>query len=375
MTSRFSPVITDNFRLSYLQVTKTTFVTTKKEIFMQENGRSRKWFCRVTKTNNTQNGLYEYDFDDLYKTLCSKYTYVLFALHDKDQNNIHAHIIIQNKQAIRFNTLKNLLPYGDIQKQRGSNKECYEYCLHIDEKSKGKEKDIYDESCMRTNIQNIDEWKKLENEQGFRTDIADMLEYIRAGHSEDDFIKEYPSQYVRYGNRIREFYQKCLRERYSNTFRQLHITYIYGSTGVGKTRYVMEKHGYDKVYRVTNYGNGAFDNYNSQDVILFDEFRSSIKIAEMLTYLDGYPVDLHCRYANKPAVFTKVYIISNIPLYDQYKDVQKNEPQTYDAFCRRINVVYNFDVSKTDEIPLFIASQKPLDKLTAINIDKDELPF
>lgn len=342
---------------------------------MAENSRSRKWFCRVTKINNTQNGLYEYNFDELYEKLCNKYNSVLFAVHDKDSNNIHAHIVIQHKTQIRFDTLKKLMPYGDIQKQRGSNKECYEYCLHIDEKSKGKEKDIYDESCIKTNIENIDEWKKIENEQGARNDLAEMLAFIKAGHTEDDFINEFPNQYVRYGNRIREFFSKCLRDKYSTIFRHLHITYIYGSTGVGKTRYVMEKYGYDKVYRVTNYGNGAFDNYNNQEVILFDEFRSSIKIAEMLTYLDGYPVDLHCRYANKPAVFTKVYIISNIPLYDQYKDVQKNEPQTYDAFCRRINVVYNFDKSQTDEIPMFLATQRPIEKVIQVQVNKDELPF
>lgn len=33
---------------------------------MPKKDSCRKWFCRVTKINNTQNGVYEYNFDDLY---------------------------------------------------------------------------------------------------------------------------------------------------------------------------------------------------------------------------------------------------------------------------------------------------------------------
>ena len=55
----------------------------------------------------------------------------------------------------------------------------------------------------------------------------------------------------------------------------------------------------------------------------------------MLVYLDGYPVNLPCRYSDKPALYTKVYIISNISLEKQYVEVQKYEPETYKAFLRR----------------------------------------
>jgi len=330
--------------------------------------RNRKWFCRVTKKNNTQNGLYEYDFDDLYKTLCDKYDNILFALHDKDLENIHCHIVIQNKTQIKFDTLKKLIPYGDIEKQRGSNKECYDYCLHIDEKSKETEKDTYDESCLKTNIDNIEVWKMLGNASGSRSDLVEIFTMIKNGASDFEIMSKYPSQFIMYGKAISQARQSFLREAHGNDFRQLQVTYIFGSTGVGKTRSVMEKYGYKNVYRVTDYGTGAFDGYNGQDVILFDEFRSSIKISNMLTYLDGYPVELPCRFANKPALFTKVYIISNIPLYAQYELVQKNEPKTYDAFCRRINEVYDFDTSKDKPLNILLATLKPLTSSSAVNI-------
>lgn len=306
----------------------------------------RKYFCRVSNINNTTSGLYEYNFTDLYNKLCDKYDTVLFALHDKDENNIHCHIIIQNKNQIRFDTLKNLIPFGDIEKQRGSNKECYEYCLHIDKKSKETEKDEYDDSCIKTNIEDIETWKKLDKGLGARNDLTKIVEDLKNGASPTEIRDNYPSQYIRYSTSIQKIKQEVVKEEFSKVFRKLQITYIFGSTGVGKTRYVMEKFGYENVYRISSYGRSAFDGYDNQDVILFDEFRSSIPIAQMLMYLDGYPLALPCRYQDKQAVFTKVYIVSNIPLSKQYTDTQNQEPATYQAFCRRISEIYDFDKSK-----------------------------
>lgn len=88
------------------------------------------------------------------------------------------------------------------------------------------------------------------------------------------------------------------------------MVYISGATGTGKTRGVLEKNGYSNVYRVTDYLH-PFDSYNGQPVIAFDEFRSSLRIKEMLLFCDIYPIELPSRYTNKYACYNKVYIISN----------------------------------------------------------------
>ena len=88
------------------------------------------------------------------------------------------------------------------------------------------------------------------------------------------------------------------------------MVYISGATGTGKTRGVLEKNGYANVYRVTDYLH-PFDSYNGQPVIAFDEFRSSLRIKEMLLFCDIYPIELPSRYTNKYACYNKVYIISN----------------------------------------------------------------
>lgn len=103
----------------------------------------------------------------------------------------------------------------------------------------------------------------------------------------------------------------------------------------------MERYGYENVFRVTDYLH-PFDNYKGQDVVVFEEFRSSLRIGDMLNYLDGYPLELPCRYANKYACFTKVYIISNLPLSQQYSQLQIENYESYRAFLRRISGVQHY---------------------------------
>lgn len=67
----------------------------------------------------------------------------------------------------------------------------------------------------------------------------------------------------------------------------------------------------------------------------------------MLNYLDIYPLELPCRYMNKVACFNKVYITSNIDLDMQYRAIQKESPETWRAFLRRIHkVMYFEDINK-----------------------------
>lgn len=107
--------------------------------------------------------------------------------------------------------------------------------------------------------------------------------------------------------------------------------------------------GYRNVYRISDYTH-PFDRYGQEPVLCLDEFRSSLLIGDMLDYLDGYPLALPARYANRQACYETVYIISNIDLSKQYPTVQMNELATWKAFLRRIHhvVEYYDDGSSVD---------------------------
>ena len=90
---------------------------------------------------------------------------------------------------------------------------------------------------------------------------------------------------------------------------------------------------------MTNY-QPPFDGYKGEPVIVFNEFRSNLPLGDMLNYLDGYPLMLPSRYADKVACYTEVYLVSNIPLEKQYPNVQQEEPESWNAFKRRIHHCY-----------------------------------
>lgn len=90
-----------------------------------------------------------------------------------------------------------------------------------------------------------------------------------------------------------------------------------------------------------------FDRYAQEPVLCLDEFRSSLPIGDMLNYLDGYPISLPARYANRVACYETVYIVSNIDLKKQYSIVQISEPKTWHAFLRRIHSVKEFRANGT----------------------------
>lgn len=173
--------------------------------------------------------------------------------------------------------------------------------------------------------------------QGKRTDIDLLYDMVKNGLSNYEILEENP-KYMLHLDRIEKARKTCLEEQYKNVWRNLEVTYIWGATGAGKTRGVKEQYGYANVYTVTDYAH-PFDGYSGQDVILFEEFRSSVRIGDMLQYLDGYPIELPCRYANKIACFTKVFFCTNTDLRYQYRDIKEDCPETWAAFVRRIHKV------------------------------------
>ena len=188
----------------------------------------------------------------------------------------------------------------------------------------------------------FEEFGELPDERSARQKQSEaVLEMIKDGKSNADIINAFPSE-MNHIQHLEATRQALLNEEYKNKRRDVEVLYLWGGTGVGKTRFVMDSYGYENVYRISDYEH-PFDEYAGQDVMVFEEFRSSLKISKMLIYLDGYPFSLPCRYNNKIACYTKVFIVSNIPLEEQYPEVQRNEPETWNAFRRRIGGVVKAD--------------------------------
>jgi len=252
----------------------------------------------------------------------------------------HTHVYVVFKNCVMFETMLKRFYGVHIDPANGKHQENRDYVR--------KEGKWLDDAKHETNIpETFEEWGELPPDRSSRELQAEqIMQMIRDGMSNAEILAECPSAYNKIPH-IEQTRQTLLAERYKDEWRQLEVTYLWGDTAAGKTRSVMEKYGYSAVYRVTDYSH-PFDGYKGQDVIIFEEFRSSLSIGDMLNYLDGYPLELPCRYANKVACYTKVYMISNIPLEQQYRNVQVDNPETWNAFRRRIKLVQHM----TNDFPL-----------------------
>lgn len=251
----------------------------------------------------------------------------------------HIHIFMYADAFIRKSSFKDNFPNVHYESCRGSCLDNRNYLFKMG-KWELTEK-------VKERIEGMQfEYGELPKErQGRRTDLNALYEYIKEGKTNAEIYAISPA-YMKYANSLDRIRQDIIRERSKTQWRDVEVTYIWGASGTGKTRTIMESHGYENVYRTTDYSH-PFDGYICQEVLDLEEFRSDLRISDMLQILDGYPVELGARYANKQACFTKAYITTNIDLWDQYKNKQEDDWETFKAFIRRIKKVKVYH-SKTD---------------------------
>lgn len=302
---------------------------------MSDN-RSRKWL--ITINNPKEHGLNH----RIISVLLTGMSILYYCMCDEtgEEGTYHTHLFLHFKNPVSFSKLKSLFPSAHIDKAYGTPQENRDYV-----RKEGKY--LNSEKKTTNHIDTFEEQGELQEEkQGKRSDIEDILHMIKEGCSELEIIEKHP--HFMNNPSAYDKVRKLLQKEEANQYRHVEVTYIYGETGAGKTKYATDIcGGYGGYYRVTDYQH-PFDDYDGQDTIVFDEFRSDLSISSMLNYLDGHPVDLPCRYHNKMAMWTRVFIISNIPLYAQYKG-EYIDTSTKRAFERRINSVLHFRTGQPPE--------------------------
>lgn len=323
----------------------TSVACSKERVIDMENDlhgiQGRKW--QLTINNPLEKG---YTHEAIKRNVISWKSLRYYCMSDEVAKTHHTHVYLLFQSPVRFTTIKRLFPEAHIEKAYGSSAQNRDYVFKEGEKwAKDKKKE--------TNLPDThEEWGILpEERQGERNDLSTLYELISEGKSNYDILEEQP-EFINQIERMDKVRQIIQEESYKEVFRKLEVAYLFGDTGSGKTRSIMEQYGYANVFRVTNYKH-PFDMYKGQDVIAFEEFQGSIPINQMLIYLDGYPVMLPCRYSDKVACYTKAYILSNIDLKEQYPDIQQYNPETWKAFLRRIHKVQVFQNGTQKEYRLF----------------------
>lgn len=280
--------------------------------------------------------------ESIKKTLIENFTTLeFFCMADEiggETNTYHIHLFIFFTSRVRFSTVKKRFPEAHIDAvTRGTTKDIIDYI-----KKQGKWRDT---EKSETSVKGTyEEWGTLPPDKGVRNDLADLYQMILEGMTNAEIIAE-NQDYILLLDKLDKVRTTVLTEEYKNKRRlDLEVVYISGHSGAGKTRSVLDEFGDANVYRTSDYKN-PFDGYACQPVLLLDEFRSQLKISSLLDYLDIYPIELPARYANKYACYSKVFIVSNWALEDQYCALKHEDPESLQALYRRIHKVKIFDKS------------------------------
>ena len=263
-------------------------------------------------------------------------TLVYLCMADEQGSQFHTHIFVVFASRVRFSMVKRYFPEAHVEKCRGSVSDNVNYVRKTGkwENDISKQEKKIDGTFEEYGTQPPDS-------KGKRQDMSELYQMVMDNMTNAEILAQ-NQDYILQIEKIDKVRTTVLTEKYKDTVRlDLEVIYISGATGTGKTRSVLEENGYSNVYRITDYLH-PFDSYSGQPVIAFDEFRSSLRIKEMLMYCDIYPIELPCRYTNKYACYHKVYIISNWDLEKQYAEIQKEDTETWSAFLRRIHKIKVF---------------------------------
>ena len=304
----------------------------------QKTDRSRKFMLTI-QASQIQSGWSHARIRETIETKLKGVTY--YAICDeigRETGQPHTHLVIYSPNAIRISTVNNVFPNVHVDVLNGTVKQARTYL-----KKGGKFKDTEKaDTSIKGTFEEHGEPPR-EKGQGHRSDIEQAMEMVKEGSTDLEIIEAIPSILPRLTD-IQKYRQLIIEEK-AREFRKMEVIYCYSKTGTGKTSGLYKLYDPATVCTITDYhGNGIFDGYDSIRVMVLalDEFRSSLPFSLLLALLDGNPLTINCRYHNRYAVHTTVWIISNIPLTAQYPNIQQEEPESWQALLRRITKVRHF---------------------------------
>jgi len=169
-----------------------------------------------------------------------------------------------------------------------------------------------------------------QGQQGRRTDLIAVAAALKRGEKPKDVFIANLSTFIKYSAGMAAAAE--LVKQPPPVKRDIHITVIWGPTGVGKSHRVSMA--FPDRFNARE-GVGCWDTYEDEDVVFWDEFDyHDWKIKDMNAFLDCWRCPLKARYHNKTARWTRVVIAANSDPVNWYPAEPK---EIREAFQRRLS--------------------------------------
>lgn len=262
---------------------------------------------------------------------------------------LHWQLVVVHAEPIRFSTLRKKLPTAHLEPVRDL-RASLAYVQKEDTR-------VEDEPALcKGEI-------KPGPGQGHRSDLDALRARILDGQETADELILSDSGAWRHSRMVGDLVTARDRARLGAALRTVRVRVIYGDTGTGKTLAAIEGlRRLGSVCRVTHWGSGAFDGYDSQESLILDEFAGQPALSELLTWLDVYPVDLPARYRARPAAYSRVVLCTNTAPWSWYPHAPKAQRA---ALARRLHLVEHWAGSWDNVTVTEIPSAEVMAKMTA----------
>jgi hypothetical protein len=307
---------------------------------MERQKSARTWFCVL---NNPEKVLGDGQPENLveqaaalWMTNENRSCAINYEIGDEGHTP-HMHMVLCDKTKSRFSAVQKLYPSIHIEPLLGKRKDALEY---IEKTGRFNEK-------SHTIIVPARYYGDIQGRQGKRTDLEQIEQMIAEGYTPNE-IMDISICYRKYEKMIRgAFFSHRMKE--VPVKREVKVYWHTGESGTGKSYCFVslcEKYGEKNVYIMTDYQSGGLDLYCGEPCLVMDEFKGNMRFGELLNYLDGYKIQIHCRYANAFALWSEVHITSIYApdeVYEFMVDSNNRNRDRVQQLLRRIDkIIYHY---------------------------------
>lgn len=271
-----------------------------------DNGRHRLWVVVTNIDDETQRHTEKHDSVDYYQYSVEK------------GSHLHLQGFAYYKNPVRFSSVQKAFPHSHIEVAKGSIADNIKYTSKLDETH------VSGPYCFGTRPS-----------QGQRTDLENACELVKTAGTKR-VAQDMPTVYVKYHRGLKEL--ESMLGPSPTTWRDVTVIWLWGSTGVGKTRRAVESNPDPDDRHFAPVDGKWWDGYIRQSTVIFDEFYGNPvwPIALMLRLLDGYIMQLEIKGGHTRSLWTTVYITSNLDPATYYAGESEERRS---AFFRRITTI------------------------------------
>ncbi len=271
--------------------------------------------------------LNNYSEDDLDKFKLIECNFIIIAKETGESGTPHLQGVIRFKRTYRMTGLRRNFSDRAHWEPADEFEAAVNYCMKEDEKP----------------------FIKDHRKQGQRNDLTLACETIKTGGiialARDD-----PATFVKYHGGFAKLAAMFQEPRSTVP----HVTWLYGCTGSGKTRYVHDKH--ESLF-VAHSTYKWWDGYRQQEAILIDDMRASYAPFNILLKIfDRYPMQVEVKGAFTQLNSPYIYVTSQYPPDEVYNREARSGEDIKQLF-RRISKVIRYtrcldgSIRTTEETP------------------------